>query len=723
MTSLSELPIRKSYHKPEDDIAHEFYLPVVAASTGYDRAVGFFSSSIYLLAWKSLKQFVDNGGKMRMICSPVLSEEDSEALYSGYSARAENAAADAIIRDFDQMILSGTMMKPAVVLASLVQMGVVDCKLAWIGTEAGGRPRRLFHDKVGILSDGENHVVFKGSMNETWPGLSLDGNLESVDVYVSWRDAGEQERIDEEVEYFERLWRNDWPGVSVVPFPDNARHHIISASEVSKWSSYVDEINLEMEEAAGWSPEASKPGGRLPRSHQLQALEAWTAAGRRGILEHATGSGKTFTALCAINDGIRRGEIPLVLVPSELLLVQWEEELRLAFDRSGLQLLVCGGGHADWHVQARLRGWTRKPSSKEPPRAVLATLQTASSDRFIGLCSQGSHLLLVADEVHRLGAPGTRRIMAMTTGARLGLSATPRRAGDPDGTQAVLDYFERIIQPPFGVQEAIKSGALTPYAYRVYPVHLKDSEQAEWQKLTDQFRRLYAKTEAGGDSARSLNAPRLKNLLIQRARIVKTAAGKIDIAARVLRTHYQMGQRWIVYCDNQVQVQQVKTAILNTGLEDVYEYHSAMNGDRQSTLAQFNALGGIVVSIRCLDEGVDIPAVSHALILASSRNPREFIQRRGRVLRRAPGKALAFIHDVIVAPHATDAGDGDSILLGEIARAIEFGSHAINPASVTDLKILAAKIGVDWAEADHGIEVDDEDQDGDFESEVTNVGR
>lgn len=710
MGPLSLLPIKKAYHKPEDDIASAFYLPAIAAATRYDRAVGFFSSSIYLLAWKSLKQFVDNGGKMRMICSPVLSDEDSEALYTGYSSRLETSAAERIISDFSQMMMSDTLRKPAAVLASLVSLGVIECKLAWIGDDAGGRPRRLFHDKVGIITDGSSHIVFKGSMNETWPGLSLDGNLESVDVYASWRDPGEQERINEEIEYFERLWRNDWPGVAVISLPDNARDHIISASDASKWPQYVDEINLEMEEAAGWSPEAARPGGRLPRTHQLQALDSWVAAGRRGILEHATGSGKTFTALCAINDCFRRGEVPLILVPSDLLLQQWESEVLTAFQGTGLQLLVCGGGHSDWQVQARLRNWTRAPSFGEPPRAVLAMLQTATSDRFIGMCSQGSHLFLVADEVHRLGAVAARRVMELSTGPRLGLSATPRRAGDPDGTQAILDYFERIIQPPFGIQDAVKSGALTPYAYRVYPVHLNDAEQANWQKLTDQYRRTYARANAGSPDGNPLTAVRLKNLLIQRARIVKAAVGKIEIAARILRTNYRPGQRWIVYCDNQVQVDQVRQAVLSAGLEDVYEYHSAMKGDRYSTLAQFNALGGIVVSIRCLDEGVDIPAVSHALILASSRNPREFIQRRGRVLRRSSGKALAFIHDVIVAPHASDEGDGNSILLGEIARAIEFGSYAINPASVTDLKILAEKIGLDWKAAHGGIETDDEDQ-------------
>jgi len=707
MTALRDLALKKAYHKPEDDIASAFYLPAVASATRYDRAVGFFSSTIFLLAWPSLKQFVAAGGRMRLICSPVLSDLDQDALREGYSERAEAQASDEIRAEFGRMLASPLLAKPATVLATLVAQGAIDCKLAWVGETAGGRPRRLFHDKIGLLSDGQDEVAFKGSMNETWPGLSLDGNLESVDVFVSWGGEREQERIADERSYFERLWNNDWPGVTTVPLPDSARAEIVSAADAALWPEFVDEICLELEQASTWSPEADRPGGRLPHAHQLNALDSWVDAGRRGIFEHATGSGKTFTALCAINDALRRDEIVLVLVPSDLLFQQWKGELQQAFAPRGLQLLLCGAGNAGWKDNARLRNWTQPSLASGPPRIVLATLQTASSAAFLGLCEGGDHLFLVADEVHRLGATGAQRIFTLDSGARLGLSATPERAGDPEGTQAILDYFEGVVPPPFGIAEAIASGALTPYAYSVHPIYLGAEEQERWQTLTDEYRRLYARAESGGDTSEAGIAARLKMLLIRRARIVKAARGKIEVAARVLRSHYRPGQRWIVYCDDQTQLGEVREALLAAGLTDVHEYHSAMAGDRGRTLDKFNSVGGIVVSIRCLDEGVDIPAVSHALILASSRNPREFIQRRGRVLRRAPGKTLAYLHDVIVAPHASDEGDGNSILAGEIARAIEFGSHAINPASVTDLKMLAAAIGLDWTEASGGFEDDD----------------
>ena len=396
-----------------------------------------------------------------------------------------------------------------------------------------------------------------------------------------------------------------------------------------------------------------------------------------------------------------------MLVPSELLLKQWEGELRGTFNDAGLQLMICGGGYSRWRDGGRLRTWTRPGDGA--PRAVLATVQTGSTEEFRGLCVGGGHLFMVADEVHRLGADGTRRLLTLDTGPRLGLGATPERAGDPDGTAALMEYFGGIVPPPFGIEDAIKAHALTPYAYNVHTVRLEDDERTAWVEATDEFRRLYARSMAGsGGVSESLSA-RLKLLLIRRARIVKSARAKVALAAEVLAGVYQRGQRWIVYCDDQSQLAAVKQSISSVGIADVYEYHSAMPGDRSRTLQVFDERGGGVVSIRCLDEGVDIPSVSHALILASSKNPREFIQRRGRVLRRSPGKSLAYLHDVVVAPEVDDEDAmGGAILKAELARAIEFGTHAINPGAVADLRRLAAAAGLDSRTlTEIGFETDD----------------
>ncbi|MGB3337640.1 MAG: DEAD/DEAH box helicase family protein, partial [Devosia sp.] len=680
---LRDLDLRRTYHKGrgKDDLAEDFYLPAVRASCVYDRAVGYFSSSIYLLAWPSLKQFVANGGRMRLLCSPVLSDQDEMAMRQGYSDLADEALSESLKRHFAELLSSPGMAKPAVVLASLVANGIIDCRIAWISPHAEGRATRIFHDKVGLLKDASGEcVVFKGSMNETWPALSLDGNIESIDVYTSWRDAGERARVVDEEAYFEEVWAGRWPGVVVKPLPESARSEIISSANIAGWEGLVDDVCLELEDAAHWSADASRQGGRLPRPHQVLALEAWTAHGRRGILEHATGSGKTFTALCAINTSFQKGEIAIVAVPSELLLEQWEDELRSTFDGMGLELLMCGGGHEAWRSNALLRAWTRPRQAGSRPRAVLTTMQTAASSHFTALCSTGEHLFLVADEVHRLGAPESQRILSLNTGPRLGLSATPQRAGDPGGTQAIMDYFDGVVPPPYTLQDAIRDGTLTPYAYHPHAIEFDKPEQDEWTRITVQIRRAHARGHQDDGSWAPGAETRFKMMLINRARLAKGAHKKIETAVRVLSESYEPGQRWIIYCDDQSQLRDVVLALRGANVPDVFEYHSAMLGDRQGTLRLFESAGGIVVSIRCLDEGVDIPSVTHALILASSKNPREFIQRRGRVLRRYPGKVLAHVHDVLVTPSvgSDSPDDFDSMLRGELLRAIEFGTHAIN---------------------------------------------
>jgi len=681
----------------------------MAAAHKYDRAVGYFSSAIYALAWPSLREFVDNGGRIRLICSPVLSDEDVAAMTAGYAARDDDAQGTLLKEEFRQLLVTPGTVKPAKVLASLVALNVIDIRIAWVGEVAGGKPRRLFHDKVGIFEDiTGNAVAFKGSMNETWPGLALDGNLESVDVFLNWVGEREQARVADERSYFERLWNNQFPGVTTVPLPAVARDALVTASDPEHWRELVEEICVEIQAAAGWSPE-SKANGRVPRPHQVAALDAWEARGRRGIFEHATGSGKTFTALCAIKDSFSRNEVALVLVPSDLLLRQWASELRSTFDSLDLRLLVCGGGNSDWKGEGRLQAWTRIGSGA--PRIVLSTIQTASSVEFLQACRGGSHIFLVADEVHRLGAQQARQILAMDTGARLGLSATPVRFGDPTGTALIFDYFDGVVPPPFSLVDAIKAGTLTPYAYNVRSVRLNPEEQKNWNSLTKEIRKRVAQSLAQKHIDTDVEL-RLKMLLIRRARIIKSASEKVSAAASIVKSAYRSGQHWIVYCEDKVQLAAVRDAIKAAGCTDIFEYHNAMSGDPRRTLDLFEAQGGIVVSIRCLDEGVDIPAVSHALILASSKNPREFIQRRGRVLRKSPTKSISHVYDVLVTPlFDPDEPPALAILEGELARAIEFGTHAINPGCITDLQRLAIENGVDWTKLiDVGLEDDEEEK-------------
>ena len=227
---------------------------------------------------------------------------------------------------------------------------------------------------------------------------------------------------------------------------------------------------------------------------------------------------------------------------------------------------------------------------------------------------------------------------------------------------------------------------------------LSESEQEAWEEKTVKIRRAIAIASRNGAADKSdiLKEPNLRRLLIARARIVKEAGAKVDLALKVLQSNYRRGQRWLVYCDNQQQLSKVLKLLLEYNF-DAYEYHSEMEGDRENTLRYFTQNGGVLVSIKCLDEGVDIPVATHALILASSQNPREFIQRRGRILRKSPDKYYAYLYDAITMPFRSRDNDvlGSSIIETELARAVEFGRWAENPTCISTLQNLAVDFGID----------------------------
>ena len=302
MSGLASLPLKTDYRKGRDDIAQDFYLPCMRVAERYDRAVGFFNSAIYVIAWPSLKDFVARKGKMRLICSPVLPAGDIEAIENGYSERFEQENSAKLRDDIRYMLTTPYLYKPAAVLATLIALEVVDIRIAFM--KKIPRHERLFHDKLGLFHDGfGNTLAFKGSMNETWAGLSADGNLESVDVFLSWEHAREANRVKENEIYFDALWENKYEheGVTVKKFPEIARSELVSAADAKRWPELVDEICREIEAAEKFEVRQA-PGARILRPHQSAALQSWEGQGRRGILEHATGSGKTFTAICAMRE-------------------------------------------------------------------------------------------------------------------------------------------------------------------------------------------------------------------------------------------------------------------------------------------------------------------------------------------------------------------------------------------------------------------------------------
>ena len=373
--------------------------------------------------------------------------------------------------------------------------------------------------------------------------------------------------------------------------------------------------------------------------HQTETLANWEDATYRGIVQHATGAGKTITGLEAISRWIRDDQPAVVLVPSDLLVSQWIGEIQNYITDFDYQLLVVGGSQGARGWETDLPDFTRQ-ATYFGPRIVVATMQSAATSKFTSGVIQGKHLLLVADEVHRIGSTGHRQIMTIDAGGRLALSATPMRYGDPEGTDAIFGYFGDVVEPKFGIPEAIRAGRLVPYDYRIVEVALTGDEQERWDWLTEKIRKAYVSLPE--EEGIKVSSPAYRGLLIRRARILKQARSKVSAGLHIVASHYRSGERWLVYCDDSNQLVEVLNALRDEGLP-AFEYWSGSDSSLPETLDFIAHTGGIVVAIRCLDEGVDLPALDHALILASSSNPREFIQRRGRVLRRFPGKFRAVI--------------------------------------------------------------------------------
>lgn len=685
--NLAYLPLDSHYRTGERDPVSGFYKPCLDASAAYDRAVGYFRSSIFSIIGQPFLDFARRGGKARLICSPAITEEDVLAITSGYLQR-EEAIERAISRDIDDLLSDPASNHSAKLLATFIKFGALDIKIA-VRISGNG----IYHEKIGIFYDGSgNQVSFLGSANETWSAWHAEGNHESIEVFRSWLPADEV-RVASHKKVFDQLWKGETTGVDTIAFPEAQYRKLLTIAATG-----LDDPEIDPPKATGLNRRKLLP-------HQATAIDLWEKAGRKGVFEHATGSGKTFTAIEAIKKHLATGEPAIVLVPSQLLHEQWKKEILEEIPDASV--LMVGGGHVKWKERGRLRSHTSPGLGLK--RVVIATMQTASTDTFINAIFQGDHLLIVADEIHQIGSPKNSLSLAIHSGASLGLSATPVRYGDPDGTQRIFDRFGPIIPPAITLQDAIAAGRLVNYEYFPHAVNLSEDESELWKKITRQisFELAKAKKKDGNGAL----TDKAKMLMIQRSRIAKKARVKTGLATGVIKKEFQEGQSWLVYCEDSEQLAEMLSKLRDEGLRPL-EYHSNMSGEKVEALNWFKKFGGILVSIKCLDEGVDIPAVSHAFILASSQNPRQFIQRRGRVLRKSPGKNLAVIHDAIVVP-VDPKGESEqiSLLKAELLRALEFANSALNKGAGADLRLIAIEMGIDPSEAsDAAIEEEMEEE-------------
>lgn len=648
-----------SYASETASILDEFYNPYLGRATAYDRIAGFFSSAIYLLTWPAMKQFIlENAGTVRMICSPKLQQQDVDAIREGERSIKEGEDLTGDLRE----LLENESSRPVVrLLAALVANKRLHLKVARWSPDADRHDLAMFHDKVGILRDAEgNALAFRGSINETFLALSPSGNAESISVYPSWLDGRDARRVEDATKRFEKLFQNEAGGIEVTDLPEDVVSDLVQLGQ---------EISLEdaFREAARLQSEMTDDTDSISlRSHQKRALEEWKKNDFRGILEHATGGGKTITGVEAAKLARSEGLVPVILVPSKELLYRWGKEVE-SLGRAEL----CGDGNDAWSQGGRLEYMLLMEEGEIRP--IIAILDTAASLKFRRTLGRLSHrVCLIVDEVHRIGSPRNRQILEGNTAPwRLGLSATPQRFGDPEGTAVLLEFFGGVIDT-YTLKDGIDDGWLCPYYYDPRVVRLSEEEQRAWDELSARISRAYATAESPDEVAEWV-----ETLIHKRARIAKSAKQKTPEIVRVVGNQYVEGQRWLIYCADRRQMGEVVEHLKRAGYEAT-EYHSAMQGDRRMTLRRFEENGGILVAINCLDEGVDIPDASHAVIAASSRNPRQFIQRRGRVLRTSPGKTAATIIDILVVPRTVPVDRTPTLVLGEIARATRFAKDALN---------------------------------------------
>lgn len=651
------------------DLVKEFFAPVLNIALRYDRAVGYFSSGWLKTAAPGMVQFATNGGKGRWVTSPILEEADWEALHSGDAARRDPALHEALGRNIKN--LAETLEKDTLsALAWMVADGVLDFKLALPRNKL---ERGDFHDKFGVFTDaGGDQVSFNGSYNDSIQG---NRNYESIKVFCSWQPAFAP-LVQDDARRFERLWNNMDPNVRVFEMPEAAREQMLrlrtSERPYPKPRGSGDDFLAEPGVAYG-AVRPAIPGRLSLRDYQVEAIEAWLDEDCKGLLEMATGTGKTITALAA---SIRlygsEGRLAVIIAcPYRHLVDQWYEEAR-DFGYTPLRAYESRDTWLD-ELNERVVAYNCKDTDN---LCVIVTHATFSTDHFQKTVERiEGPTLLIADEAHHLGAETRRQRLPEKVESRLALSATPDRWYDDKGTAALRSYFGSTV---FQLSLADAIGvSLTPYYYHPTLVELTPDELEEYRALSAKIGQLMA--QSAGDEADE----QLTQLLIKRARLLNVAENKLALLSEQVGRQSNMTHT-LFYCapgqiDDVVQMlgwEKRLHASRFTAREDLPTRRRLLEDFAEGDLQA-------LVAMHCLDEGVDVPSTRTAYILASSSNPRQFIQRRGRVLRKAPGKEFATIHDLIAVPPPRELGELElkaerSILRHELQRFAEFADSALN---------------------------------------------
>ena len=656
--SLTDLSLRTTYSSIDTELYKELIVPLLAESTKYDRAVGFFSSLWLKEVALGLACFLKNNGKARILTSVKLSQRDWDAIRNaglGESPQhivefAVNQAVDELKENVEREVLGA--------LSWLLQNEILDLRFSIpIGRLDGG----IMHSKISLFYDADsNAVAVFGSQNDS-SQASL--NEETLSVFTSW-GKGKDYFFDYEQSFSDK-WKGNGTTIETVQIPDAARRNLIMVGE-----QYQELFTKKAEKNQPSSDKLS----RKTRDYQEKAIQSWLDNDCRGLFEMATGSGKTFTAISAalrVLDDKKQLAV-VVLAPYTHLVEQWTKEL----EQYDLSPVLCMGGYSEWQDSVN-RKILEYRAGMLKVLCLVATHATASGEKFRQVMDKlPTPWLLVADEAHNLGASKMRSALPESADYRIGLTATASRWFDDDGTAFLRDYFKKTVIE-YGLKDAIEAGALANYSYFPVCVEFTETELEEYASLSKQISKAIQHSHVEDEH--------VQFLLRKRAKLVGSAEQKIPKLLELVKLHRQQalanGDSYthnLFYCSPGEHAELV-AALSSIDLKVhkfVYEVSQAERGQILQSFTDAELEG--LVAIKCLDEGVDIPATRRAYILASTSNPKEFIQRRGRLLRNYPGKQPPEIYDFVIGPwghlNTYDEDLAKSLLRRELPRIVEFNS-------------------------------------------------
>ncbi len=643
---LRDLDLKSCYETGENPEAllNEFYIPVLEQTKKYYRIAGFFSSSALAVAAKGIESLYHNHGHMYLLVSPELSEKDFEVI-SKHHCIPEQAD---MFRDLDFTLEADDHLK---LLAYLLDSGFLDIKIV-VGNATANS---LFHQKIGIMQDENGDIVsFSGSINET--AQAWLNNIEEFKVFQSWL-PGHAVFIEPDKKKFEGYWNNQRPQATVYDVPEAIREKIIQIKprDVNDLAIMKRYVKKEEKNELSLFP------------HQLQAIEKWKANHFSLMMEMATGTGKTRTAIGCVYEKLKKKEhfLTIVATPQNTLSRQWKadiEKLGISFDLD----IIADGTNPKWKKEMKLMLLSHEEYDN---MIVYTTHDTASSDAFMEMIQKYKgdlKILFICDEVHGIGSEKQRNALLEDYDYRIGLSATPERLFDEEGTQLIKAYFGNesfeftISDALHTINPVTGKPFLNPYTYHPRFIHLTDEENKQYGKLSKFI--FLATQELAKCKRQHLPYAKIQNdlerLRMKRADLAKNAAEKVPALSELLDemnpdniwdTIIFTSDKQIVPFMEMLSAKKITRAKITEEISATKTNKDTGLTERQQILDGFAKRSlQVILGIKCLDEGIDVTTARVAILMASSTNPREYIQRVGRVIRPAPGKEISEIYDFIV---------------------------------------------------------------------------